>query len=163
VVITGGEPMLQKDLKDFIIKIKEIGLLVKLDTNGTFPNKLKEFIEEKLVDYVAMDIKTVPEKYFDVVQVQGVSKNVQQSIKILLKGNVDYEFRTTVVAGLHTPEDLVNIAKLIQGSPKYFLQKFIAAPKLLDQSFKTKKSLPAAELEQTAKICRQYVRRCEVR
>lgn len=212
VVVTGGEPLLQKDIKDFIIKIRDAGFLVKLDTNGSFPDKLKELIDLKLVDYVAMDIKTVLKKYSSVVnaggkdnssvrslttvpykgdcsgaskefqvpkpalslpkgskfQIEGncgveLEKNVLKSIKILLKGKVDYEFRTTVVEGLHTKDDLINIAKLIKGAPKYFLQKFVSAPKLLDKSFEGKKSLTDAELEEVCGIARRYVERCEIR
>lgn len=163
VVITGGEPLLQKDIKNFIIKIKEKGFLVKLDTNGTSPELLKELIDLKLIDYVAMDIKTVPEKYFDVVNVKDKEKDVSKSIKILLEGKVDYEFRTTVVEGLHTKEDLINVAKLIKGAPRYFLQKFVVAPKLLDKTFKTKKSLSTSELEEVCGVAKKYVGRCEIR
>lgn len=195
VAITGGEPLLQKDIKDFIIKIKKENFLVKLDTNGTFPDKLKELIKLKLVDYVAMDIKTVLEKYSNivnaggkdggnisplatvpcegdcggaskysgVVNVKNKEDDVLKSIKILLENRVDYEFRTTVVEGLHAKEDLVSIAQLIKGAPRYFLQKFVAGPKLLDQSFEARESLTATELEEIAYICRKYVGQCEVR
>jgi len=120
VVITGGEPLLQKDIKNFIIKIRDEGLLVKLDTNGTFPEQLKELIDLKLIDYVAMDLKNVLEKYSDVVNVKDKEKHKLKSIKILLENRVDYEFRTTVVAGLHSKEDLINASKLIKGAPRYF-------------------------------------------
>ncbi len=192
VVITGGEPLLQKDIKDFIIKIKKENFLIKLDTNGTFPDMLKELIDLKLIDYVAMDLKNVLEKYSDVVNAGGedsgsirslaavpcegdcggawgefrirtLEKNVLKSIKILLENKVDYEFRTTVVEGLHTKEDLIEISKLIKGAPRYFLQKFVAAPKLLDKSFETRRSLPVAELEDVCGVAMKYVGRCEVR
>lgn len=184
VVITGGEPLLQKDIKNFIIKIKEKGFLVKLDTNGTFPDKLKELINLKLIDYAAMDLKNVLEKYSSIVNAGGkdsgnisplaavpcegdcggASKDdVLKSIKILLENRVDYEFRTTVVEGLHSKEDLIEISKLIKGAPRYFLQKFVAAPKLLDKSFAARRSLPMAELEDVCGVARQYVGLCEVR
>ncbi|MFH1564540.1 MAG: anaerobic ribonucleoside-triphosphate reductase activating protein [bacterium] len=175
VVITGGEPLLQKDIKNFIIKIKKENFLIKLDTNGTFPVLLKELIDLKLVDYVAMDVKTnVLEKYSDVVNVPrrsplardcggAVGEDILKSIKILIENKVDYEFRTTVVEYLHTKEDLIEISKLIKGAPRYFLQKFVAAPKLLDKSFRTRKSLPTAELEDVCEIARRYVGMCEVR
>jgi pyruvate formate lyase activating enzyme len=163
VVITGGEPLLQKDIKNFIIRIRDKGFLVKLDTNGTFPDKLKELIDLKLVDYVAMDVKTVLEKYLKVVNAKGKEQDVLRSIKTLLKNNVDYEFRTTVVEGLHSKEDLINVAKLIKGAPKYFLQKFVAAPKLLDKSFEMRKSLSRVELEDVCDVAGRYVRVCEIR
>jgi pyruvate formate lyase activating enzyme len=163
VVITGGEPTLQKDLKDFIIKVKAKGFLVKLDTNGTNPELLKELIEQKLVDYIAMDLKTLPEKYSSIVSVKVDPAKILRSINILLGSKIDYEFRTTVVEGLHTKADLINMAKLISGAKKYYLQKFRASEKLLNNDFKEKKSLKQSELEEIALECRRCVKECEVR
>ena len=135
VCITGGEPLLQPDIKQFIIKIKSLGFKVKLDTNGSFPDKLKELIDEKLVDYVAMDIKNSKEKYLITA---GVTKDImpfiEKSVKILLENRVDYEFRTTVTAQHHTVEDIENIAKWIKGAKRYFIQGFVDSGEILGET-----------------------------
>lgn len=126
VVVTGGEPTLQGDLADFLGKVKALGYAVKLDTNGTSPEKLKTLVEKGLVDYVAMDIKNTAAKY-PVTAGYGsaVLGKVEESIDFLLADTVDYEFRTTVTAELHTPQDIGDIAKRIKGAKRYFLQNFI--------------------------------------
>lgn len=126
VVVTGGEPTLQGDLADFLGKVKALGYAVKLDTNGTSPEKLKTLVEKGLVDYVAMDIKNTAAKY-PVTAGCGaaVLDKVEESIDFLLADTVDYEFRTTVTAELHTPQDIGDIAKRIKGAKRYFLQNFI--------------------------------------
>ena len=124
VVITGGEPLIQKDIRDFVEMIKELGYLVKLDTNGTNPQKLKELVEARLIDYVAMDIKNSPEEYSKATGVTGLMDKVTESKDFLLKGAVPYEFRTTVVKGIHTKESLVSLAKWIEGARQYFLQQY---------------------------------------
>ena len=124
VCITGGEPLLQKDIFDFIKKVKDLGLLVKLDTNGSYPEKLKEAIDRGLVDYVAMDIKTSKENYSKVADVNVKIQDIEKSIQILLENKVDYEFRTTVVRELHTKEDFKKISEWIKGAKRYFLQCF---------------------------------------
>ncbi len=126
IVITGGEPLLQDGLQDFLVRVKAMGYAVKLDTNGTFPRKLKSLVEADLVDYVAMDIKNTPEKYPLTAGCPGLSlQDVEESIEFLLSDAVDYEFRTTVTAELHTPQDIVAIAKWIRGAKRYYLQNFI--------------------------------------
>jgi len=125
VCITGGEPCLQKDIKTFIGAIKDLGLLVKLDTNGSFPEKLKELIDEKLIDYVAMDIKAGKEEYPKLIGVNKIPfENIEKSIEILQTGNIPFEFRTTVVKGLHTTDSMTQIGKLIEGAPLYFIQNY---------------------------------------
>lgn len=125
VCITGGEPLLNADITGFITKIKALGFCVKLDTNGTFPQKLKELIENGLVDYVAMDIKNTKEKYAQTagVEMPGLEE-IEQSIRILMQSNIDYEFRTTVVKEFHSEEDIEKIAEWIKGAKGYFLQNF---------------------------------------
>ena len=108
VVITGGEPLIQKDIRGFVEKLKEMGYLVKLDTNGTNPKMLKELVEAKLIDYVAMDIKNSSEEYEKATGVTGLMDKVTESKDFLLKGTVPYEFRTTIVKGIHTKESLVS-------------------------------------------------------
>lgn len=126
VCITGGEPLLHKDIEDFIVKIKQEGFAVKLDTNGSFPERLISLVEKGLVDYVAMDIKNCKEKYLETAGVDTFEiENIEKSIDFLLKGKVPYEFRTTVVDGLHTTQDIVLIAQRIKGAKKYFLQNFV--------------------------------------
>ena len=124
VCITGGEPLLQKDIFEFLEKVRKTGLLVKLDTNGSYPEKLKEAIDRGLVDYVAMDIKASLENYSKVADVNVKIQDIEKSIQILLENKVDYEFRTTVVRELHTKEDFEKISEWIKGAKRYFLQCF---------------------------------------
>ena len=125
VAVTGGEPLLHKDMGAFLEKVKALGYRVKLDTNGSFPDRLRELVEAGLVDRVAMDIKNAPALYARTIGVPGYDlKNVERSKNYLLGGAVEYEFRTTVVKGLHTEESLVEAAKWIAGAREYYLQQF---------------------------------------
>ena len=125
VCITGGEPLLQKDISDFIKKIKDKGFLVKLDTNGFFPEKLKELIDEGIIDYVAMDIKNSLEKYPETCGVSNINiEKVKESVEILKSGKVDFEFRTTVLQEYHTQSDFESIGKWLSGNYKYYIQCF---------------------------------------
>ena len=124
VCITGGEPTLQADLYEFIAAIKKEGFFVKLDTNGTRPHILTNLVDERLVDYVAMDIKAPFEQYAKVVDQRVEISSIESSIDILLNSNVDYEFRTTVCKELHTKADIINIATSIKGSKRFYLQNF---------------------------------------
>ncbi len=129
VCITGGEPTINKDLPGFIKKIKKLGYEVKLDTNGINPSMLKDLIDKKLIDYVAMDIKAPKEKYRRTVGLleywnEGMLKNIEKSILILKDGKVDCEFRSTIVPSLHKKEDVIKMAKWVKGAKKYYLQNF---------------------------------------
>ena len=125
VCITGGEPLLHKGIFDFIRKVKELGLLVKLDTNGSNCEALKQLVEEGLVDYVAMDIKGCPEKYAETIGLENYDiAEVARSKDYLLQGHVDYEFRTTVVAQFHEVADFEKIGRWIEGAKNYYLQNF---------------------------------------
>ena len=125
VCITGGEPLLQKDIADFIRKVKALGYLVKLDTNGSFPEKLEELINEGIIDYVAMDIKNSPNKYpLTAGAPQDIVSKIQKSVNILMTCGIDYEFRTTVCKGLHTVEDMAAIGEWLKGAKAYYLQPF---------------------------------------
>lgn len=138
VCITGGEPLLQKDLPEFIEKIKNMGFLVKLDTNGCFPEKLKELVNRKLVDYVAMDIKNSPVKYSATVDLpsgKDFLPQIQESISFLLGNQVEYEFRTTLVREFHSLDDLKEIAHWIQGAQHYYLQNFEDSGDLIQSGF----------------------------
>lgn len=133
VVITGGEPTVQKDLKGFIKKIKDLGLLVKLDTNGGNPKVLQELIDEKLVDYVAMDIKNIFNKYNITAGKKINLDNIKKSIEILKASKIDYEFRTTIIKEMHSLDDIVSICKLV-GDAKYYLQNFEDSENVIDHS-----------------------------
>ena len=133
VVITGGEPTVQKDLKEFIKKIKDLGLLVKLDTNGGNPKVLQELIDEELVDYVAMDIKNVFNKYNITAGKKVALDNIKKSIEILKRSKIDYEFRTTIIKEMHSLDDIVSICKLV-GDAKYYLQNFEDSENVIDHS-----------------------------
>ena len=134
VTISGGEPTMQQDLKEFIQKVKKIGLDVKLDKNGTNYNLLKELIEEKLVDYVAMDIKNSLKKYDETSGVEKINtENILNSINLLKQNKIDYEFRTTIINEYHTIQDIYKIIQLI-GDSKYYLQNFKNSSNVLDQN-----------------------------
>ena len=127
VAITGGEPLMQPGIFEFIEKIKEMGFLVKLDTNGLMHDRLRELIDRGCVDYIAMDIKNTFEKY-SLTTGQNLSEkqleNIRKSMDLLMEGRVDYEFRTTVAKTFHTKEDLLEMAKMLKGCKRYFLQSF---------------------------------------
>ena len=153
VTISGGEPTLQKDLKEFITKIKEIGLDVKLDTNGINYNLLKELIEEKKIDYVAMDIKNSFSKYSKTCGMAKMNMdNILNSIELLKQKRVDYEFRTTVINELHTLQDILEIIKLI-GDSKYYLQNFRSSEFVLD---KTLTEIPNDKLLLWNEVLKKY-------
>lgn len=125
VAITGGEPLLHKDIGIFLEKVRALGYKIKLDTNGSFPDKLQELISAGLVDRVAMDIKNAPELYAKTVGLPSLDlAPIERSKELLLRGDVDYEFRTTVVKGLHTRESIIGAAKWIAGAKEYYLQQF---------------------------------------
>ncbi len=133
VCITGGEPTLQRELPDFVRAIKEIGLAVKLDTNGTNPAMLAQLLEAGLLDYVAMDFKNTYEKYPLTVGIPDFDvAPVRESVALLLgQTKIDYEFRTTVIEQFHTPDDIEEIAKALVGAPRYALQPFVDSGKLI--------------------------------
>lgn len=124
LVISGGEPTLYgNELKEFIKKVKNLDLKVKLDTNGTNPNLLKNLIDEKLIDFVAMDIKTIPEKYESLIGKKTDLENIKNSIYILMNSNINYEFRTTFSPDISV-EDIVKIAEMIKGAKSFVIQKY---------------------------------------
>lgn len=132
VAITGGEPLLNPDIADFIRKIRSMGYAVKLDTNGSFPERLKAIVGEGLVDYVAMDIKNRKEKYAETIGLKNLDlSKIEESVEFLKSGAVDYEFRTTVVEQFHTVEDIRAAAEWIGGAKRYFLQNFVDSGELI--------------------------------
>lgn len=125
VAVTGGEPLLHADMPEFLARVKELGYKIKLDTNGSNPELLSEIIKNKLVDRVAMDIKNAPEEYARTIGLESFDiAPVERSKEMLLRGDIDYEFRTTVVKGIHTKESLIGAAKWIEGAKEYYLQQF---------------------------------------
>ena len=126
VVITGGEPTLMTTLKEKIIKIKQLGYLIKLDTNGTNPNIIKELYEEKLIDYIAMDVKIGVTKYPLITDIKNINlDNIKQSINYIINNIENYEFRTTLVNNYHEEEDIIDLGELLKGAKKLYLQVFI--------------------------------------
>lgn len=160
VAITGGEPLLNPEIKDFIKKIKELGFKVKLDTNGSFPDSLQSLIEDNLLDYVAMDIKNTFEKYPMTTNCCVNIDNIIRSIQILLKGKIDYEFRTTVVKEFHSIEDFEIISKNIKGAKNYFLQSYQEKDSVLD---KTLHPLTKDDLQACAEVARKNVLNVKLR
>ena len=139
VTITGGEPTIQDDLAAFIKKIKKMKFAVKLDTNGSQPQIIKTLFDEKLLDFIAMDIKAPLEKYKEIVKAKVNPDLIKESIKLILKSKITFEFRTTVVQSQLEEKDILQIAKLISGAKSYALQKFVPA-KTLDKKFLKEKS-----------------------
>lgn len=125
VAVTGGEPLLNNEIEEFLVNIKKMGYPVKLDTNGSFPNKLKNIIEKDLVSYVAMDIKNSKERYAQTVGLNAIDiSKIKESINLLMNSSVDYEFRTTVVDELFDDSSFIGISEMIKGAKRYFLQAF---------------------------------------
>lgn len=138
VCITGGEATLQNDLYDFISKIKELGLLVKLDTNGTNPTILSKLLNDNLINYVAMDIKHSREKYPDAIGNMNVDLNdIDKSISILINSDIEYEFRTTVCLELHSFNDFHDIGKWIENAQNYYLQPYKESDQVMKKCFST--------------------------
>lgn len=162
VVICGGEPTLNKELPDLAGKIKKAGFLVKLDTNGSNPEMLKDLIIKNLVDYVAMDIKGPKERYGEFVGGKDNADKIQKSIDILKKNGVDYEFRSTIVPSLHKREDVLAMAKWISGSKRYFLQNF-RPERTIDPSFEKIKPYPQEFLLELQLAISHFFETCQVR
>lgn len=135
ICITGGEPTLQKDLQQFIKKCKEIGLLVKLDTNGYRPEILRGLISEELIDYVAMDIKSDLETYGEVAGVEVDKSRIVESIELIKNSGIEYEFRTTVVKELHSKQTFEAIAEMLIGAKKYYLQGYVDSERVICPGF----------------------------
>jgi len=161
--ITGGEPTLHEEIKNFIPKARALGYKIKLDTNGSNPTFLEELIKQKIIDYVAMDIKAPLEKYDKAAGVKVDKEAIKKSISLLLKGFVDYEFRTTVVPTIVEPEDVSAIGKLIEGAKAYYLQQFVNDVPLLNPEFQKISPYPAETINQMANAMKAYVKKAGVR
>lgn len=161
VVITGGEPTLQSDLAEFIEKIKEMGFAVKLDTNGSNPAVLGNLLTNNLVNFIAMDIKNSPERYEETCG-YPFSKQIKESIELIMNSGVDYEFRTTVLPAFHDEKSMKELAQAIKGAKRYTIQNFrngnVYDHKLIDA-----KSFSKRELEELKKIAEKYIKDVQVR
>ncbi len=163
VEITGGEPTLQPDLLDFLKAIKDMGYLIKLDSNGTHPDMLEQIIYKNLVDYLAMDVKAPLEKYEEIVNVKVDTEKIKYSIDLIKNSRLNYEFRTTVVKSLLSKEDIIEIGKLIKGTNLYILQKFIPS-KTLNPKFLKESTYSDIEFEKIGEeLKNQGIRRYKVR
>ncbi len=146
VVITGGEPTMQPGIIPFILLIKAMGYLIKLDTNGAMPDLLEEMLDRKLLDFVAMDIKAPLDRYDEVTKTKTDVQRIRRSISLIMGSGVDYEFRTTAVRSLLDPADLEEIGRLIPGAKRFVLQKFVPT-KTLDRDYLYKPSYSDGELK----------------
>jgi len=160
-VITGGEPTLHNELKLLCEKLKNLGFKVKLDTNGTNPTFLQELMDEKLIDYVALDVKAPlnQEKYSKAIGVKSdrFLEKVLESMKILREGTIEYEFRTTVVPSIHTEQDIEEICKSIKGCQKYVIQNFRPAENTINPKFQSIKPFSRDKLDNFMEIAKKYV------
>lgn len=159
IVISGGEPTLHKELPEFIKKIKAMGFLVRIYTNGTNPEMLKYLIKNRLIDSIAMDIKAplTEEKYEAVTNVKDVIEDVKKSISLIMDADIDYEFRTTIVPGLHSEKDVEEIARYIKDAKLFILQKFIPE-NALDNKLKKLTTQTDDEMKKLAEIAKKYVK-----
>ncbi len=167
ISITGGEPTMHSELPEFIRKVKALEMVVKLDTNGTNPEMIKELINKKLVDYLAMDIKNSLVKYAETVGLKEagfkiLKSKIQKSIKLVMKSGLDYEFRTTVLPRLHSRKDIEAIGKLIKGAKNFYIQNF-RLTKTLDPEYLRELSFTENELGELKKIADKYVKSCKIR
>ncbi len=163
ICITGGEPTLHTELKEFLPKVKELGYKIKLDTNGSRPDFVRELIDSKLIDYVAMDIKAPLEKYGLAAGVKVNKEAIKESISLLLEGRIDYEFRTTVVPTIIELEDMPKIGELIKGAKAYYLQQFVNTVPLLDPEFEKIMPYSKETLQKMAEMVKPYVKKVGIR
>lgn len=161
VCVTGGEPLIWEDIQRFLEEIKDMGYLVKLDTNGSFPEKLKQLIRANVVDYIAMDIKNSKEKYPQTVGIEDYDiSNIEESVRILKQGLIPYEFRTTMVREFHQKADIENIGRWISGTSQYYLQGFKDSGDLIQEGLH---GYDRRIMEQAAQIARTYIENTAVR
>ena len=155
VCVTGGEPLIHKDLIQLLGLIKEKGLRIKLDTNGSFPERLREIIQKGLIDSAAMDIKAPLDKYSLASGVDVNVEEIKKSISILKNSNIEYMFRTTVVPGLIDGKSIEEIGRMLEGGPLFQIQQF--SPKItLDESYRTIEPYPKEEVQRLGRIAEKY-------
>lgn len=162
VVITGGEPLLHKELFSFIQKIKKKGFVVKLDTNGSCPKSLAKLLEAGLLDYVAMDVKAGLDQYHKITSWEDDVEKIRKSIALVMKKAPEYEFRSTLVKGLHSRKDVLEIAKLVRGARKFTIQNFVSS-ETISKDLGKKNEFKKTELEKFSKILEKYVKEVDIR
>ena len=163
VVISGGEPLFQEDIVDFIEKIKKYRFPVKIDTNGAFPEKLGELLEKQLVDYIAMDVKAPKSKYHQLADVNVDISKIETSISLIKNQASAYEFKTTFIPNLLKKEDIVEIAKWLQGADTYYLQQFKAISPLMSSSIENTVPYSRDYFLETLTEIKPYFKNCAVR
>lgn len=163
VVITGGEPTLHPDLPEFIKKIKALGFLVKLDTNGTNPVILDSLIKDRLIDYIAMDIKSDKNNYKRTVGVDFDFNKIEESVKIIINSGLPHEFRTTCVPEFHNNEIILNMAGIIKGAQKWYLQSFKSDTDLVENKLRGRQSFSNKQMEEFTEIGNQVMGTCYFR
>lgn len=161
VCVTGGEPLLQPDIRELLARIKELGYAVKLDTNGSFPDTLREIVQDGLADYIAMDIKNSLAHYPQTVGMEPFdTAAIEESAAFLMTGTIDYEFRTTVVRELHSADDFAAIGNWLRNASRYFLQAFVDSGNVLSEGLS---SYSKPEMEAFAAILRRTMNSVELR
>ena len=161
IAVSGGEPLLQPDIEDVLLRIRSLGLSVKLDTNGTLPHRLADVIEKGLVDYVAMDVKNSPQKYAETTGCERIDLDaVKESVQRLMHSGIPYEVRTTVVRELHAERDIEEIGRWLSGAEQYFLQGFIDSGNLIGQGLS---AYGKEEMERLCAVAAQYVKKASLR
>jgi pyruvate formate lyase activating enzyme len=165
VVFCGGEPTLKPGLESYCKLVKDIGYFIKIDTNGSNPEVMERLIKQGLVDYIAMDIKAPfsEEKYKSATGVFSDIKKIKKSIGLIKKSGIDYEFRSTIIPGIHTKEDIFSMAKSIAPANKYFLQQFVGDKEIIDPSIKNNKAFSYDELEGIIKEIKPLFEICFLR
>lgn len=161
ICITGGEPTLSPDLETIICKIRDLGFKIKLDTNGSNPEVIKSLIEKDLLDYIALDIKSTPEKYAQTCGLASINlNNINESVSFLMTQDIPYEFRTTIVKELHTLDDILEIGRWIQGCKAYYLQSYRDSEQVIKPGFT---SYTKEELTTLKTQLNNYINYVEVR
>lgn len=163
VVISGGEPLLHDDIADFAQKVKNLGLLVKLDTNGSFPEKLDELLNAQLVDYVAMDVKAPKGKYHQLSGIDVDLSKIDASIDLIKTKAPAYEFKTTFVPGFLKKEDIIDIAEWLRGANAYYLQQFKVIKPLISSNLETTLPYPRDYVYETLTAIKPFFTHCAVR
>lgn len=160
VCVTGGEPLIQPNIEEFLCKVREMGYAIKLDTNGAFPDRLSALIAKGLIDYVAMDVKNCKEAYSQTVGCEVDLDAIERSVALLKSGVVDYEFRTTVTATFHTEESISVMAKWLAGAKRLYLQQFVDSGDLIDPNVT---GVDDATLKKYCDIARRFVPNTQIR
>ncbi len=162
VVLSGGEPTIQKNIVSFAKRIKEMGFLIKLDTNGNKPEIISRLLDQNLLDYIAMDIKGPLKRYPEIINTNINIENIKESIELIKNSNIKHEFRTTLVRSMLAEPDILECGRLIEGTGTYYLQKF-RPDNVLDINFKSEKTYSDKELEIIVDKLSFFVDKCEYR